>query len=504
MKLGVNVVEPWFWHPAWVFRNAINQASQWSDPNNSNNEIKTDANGWPLLNAGQQAQINIYFNLSGNQAPGGVYNVTWTGNGTVVAKGDATMLANPAPTANSFSFNYVPQALGIVLQITASDPSNPVKQITVFPAANITGSFRPEYMGGFGPYPGPVRMMPWSGVTNYPANCTLSWPNRQTLSYYSQGRNVTYILDANGNRVINPATGYPEVSGGYTALEWQIILCSELGVDGWFNIPHCADDNYVQQMAETIESMLSPGLCAYIEYSNEVWNYGYPASTYAVEVGQKINPNGNTLNLGKASEIKRTYSIFDQVFGVQNAGTRYKRVLADQIENPGRFQQMMLTLQAAGYTGIDVMAGAPYAYLPNTTLATYTASTTVAQILSDTSNFFANTIVPTMQSLQQTINTWSSNLGRPIEHAAYEWGNELIPGQGQPYTQAFYNAQSDPGMKTLYQQCMNGMQAAGVTVACYNDDIFPDNANGCYGARNYQLDPWTSPKASALAGWVNT
>ena len=57
------------------------------------------------------------------------------------------------------------------------------------------------------------------------------------------------------------------------SLEYQIALVNTLNVNAWFNIPHLADDDYIQNMALLIRDTLNPSLKAYIEYSNEIWNW---------------------------------------------------------------------------------------------------------------------------------------------------------------------------------------------------------------------------------------
>jgi hypothetical protein len=37
-----------------------------------------------------------------------------------------------------------------------------------------------------------------------------------------------------------------------------------MNVDAWFNVPHLADDDYIQNMAELIYANLRPNLKAYI------------------------------------------------------------------------------------------------------------------------------------------------------------------------------------------------------------------------------------------------
>src|ERR1035437_8738349 len=65
------------------------------------------------------------------------------------------------------------------------------------------------------------------------------------------------------------------------AIEAQVALCNALNCDGWFGIPHLADDTYVTNMPTYIRDHLNPGLVAYYELSNEVWNGIWYETPYA-------------------------------------------------------------------------------------------------------------------------------------------------------------------------------------------------------------------------------
>jgi hypothetical protein len=58
-----------------------------------------------------------------------------------------------------------------------------------------------------------------------------------------------------------------------------LVLCNEIGADGWFNMPILSTDDYVTQFATLAHSMLSKNLTAYVEYGNEIWNNGPAALT---------------------------------------------------------------------------------------------------------------------------------------------------------------------------------------------------------------------------------
>lgn len=63
--------------------------------------------------------------------------------------------------------------------------------------------------------------------------------------------------------------------------EVMIDLSNQIGADPWFTMPHMADDAYVSNFATLVRDRLHPRLKAYVEYSNEVWNFIFPQAQWA-------------------------------------------------------------------------------------------------------------------------------------------------------------------------------------------------------------------------------
>ncbi|WP_020528655.1 sugar-binding protein [Flexithrix dorotheae] len=101
-----------------------------------------------------------------------------------------------------------------------------------------------------------------------------NWSDRRQPDDPDQAVNQNYNKD---NQII--------VKG--VAIEWWIKLCNLTGADLWINIPHAANDDYIQQLASTIKAHLDPSLKVFVEYSNEVWG-GFGAEVYATQQGQAL------------------------------------------------------------------------------------------------------------------------------------------------------------------------------------------------------------------------
>ncbi|MBN2083635.1 MAG: hypothetical protein JW748_00325 [Anaerolineales bacterium] len=66
--------------------------------------------------------------------------------------------------------------------------------------------------------------------------------------------------------------------------EYAILLANTLEKDIWINIPAFAGDDYVAQLADLLYTALDRDLKVYVEYSNELWNFGFPQWTHMEEL----------------------------------------------------------------------------------------------------------------------------------------------------------------------------------------------------------------------------
>jgi hypothetical protein len=77
-------------------------------------------------------------------------------------------------------------------------------------------------------------------------------------------------------------------TGAGVAYEWQIDLCNRATADMWINVPHKASDDFVRQLARLIRDNLNSSRKVYVEYSNEVWNWGFDQTNYADAQGTAL------------------------------------------------------------------------------------------------------------------------------------------------------------------------------------------------------------------------
>lgn len=140
-----------------------------------------------------------------------------------------------------------------------------------------------------------IRFM---GGTNW--NTSVNWSDR------------TRPNEASQRKVLSGESGF---EGNLMAFEYEVELCNETGKDCYINIPHRANDDYVTKLAQLIKygsdgnnpytspqsnpvfAPLNSDLKVYIEYSNEVWNFGFQQTHDISDAAQaEVNAGGSNLN----------------------------------------------------------------------------------------------------------------------------------------------------------------------------------------------------------------
>jgi len=71
-------------------------------------------------------------------------------------------------------------------------------------------------------------------------------------------------------------------------VEIMVALANKLLADPWFNMPHLADSEYFRNFATIVKQQLNPELVSYVEHSNEIWNWLFAQSQYALKVSNEL------------------------------------------------------------------------------------------------------------------------------------------------------------------------------------------------------------------------
>ena len=229
----------------------------------------------------------------------------------------------------------------------------------------------------------------------YSTNDTFTQPFLSHCARFSTFRFMDY-QNTNGSKVVKwsdrtllPATTY--ANGNQVPWETCILICNKLHKDAWINVPHMANSGYVESLATLFKNTLDPSLHVYVEYSNEVWNWGFTQATWNLNQAiADVAAGDPDLNFDKVNDknvwaarriAKRIKTISDQfksVYGSQRWASTVRPVLATQIAWPGYWL-------VDGLTFLNARFGAPNGYLyacagaPYFNLGTADQSTTLTK-----------------------------------------------------------------------------------------------------------------------------
>ncbi|KZY54144.1 hypothetical protein A3734_12925 [Sulfitobacter sp. HI0054] len=218
-----------------------------------------DGDGWPLWVPSELGSIGTVILTdmpAGAKSLSGRYRLAFDGGGIIEVRGRAERVHYKK---NVITFDYEPGPGLVDIRIQQSDPADPVRNITVIKeehlAAYAAGSrFNPYWIDRIRDFKG-LRFMDWMGTNHATLSEWHARPKPNDFTYAQKG----------------------------VPVETQVALANELSIDPWFNVPHLADDAFVRAFAEYVKDNLDPNLKAYVEFSNEVWNWQFSQARWADE-----------------------------------------------------------------------------------------------------------------------------------------------------------------------------------------------------------------------------
>jgi hypothetical protein len=240
---------------------------QWET--NEQDKLDLDANGWvkslpqPGTGATYTKVSTLLFRDIPGKFPTGRYVVLYEGEGKIDYGFEATKIDNQSRPGRDV-INVNGGSSGILLQITQTDPKrtgNYIRNIRVvqekYEKTFARQIFNPVWLDKVKGFQS-LRFMDWMATNDSPQK---NWADRPKLTDYTWS-----------------AKGAP--------VEIMVALANRLKADPWFNMPHQATDDYIRNFAKYVKQNLDPQLKAYVEYSNEVWNWQFQQAQYAKEQGE--------------------------------------------------------------------------------------------------------------------------------------------------------------------------------------------------------------------------
>ncbi|MEP2530302.1 calcium-binding protein [Shimia sp.] len=249
----------------------------------------------------------------------GRYRVTWLGTGELSVTGRARVVReNP----REVWFEYTPGDGPVGLKIEMTDPESTgdyVHGIQVVAEAHLPlheagAVFNPDWLNIVQDLR-LVRFMDWQRTNGSTQEV---WDDRPLLSDFTWSWR-----------------GVP--------VEIMVQLANEIGADPWFCMPHMGDDEYSTNFATYVRDHLDPGLKAHVEYSNELWNWGFRQAQWALAQaearwGANAADDAWMQIVGMhAGEMGR---IWGEVFG-DDTEARLVRVAATHTDWPGLEKGML-------------------------------------------------------------------------------------------------------------------------------------------------------------------
>ena len=475
MAVGMNLENIVDWSPAWTFTDAFQASRPWIPQavntvtgetiwdTGSARPLALDAHGnvaslatW-TNGAGQamrQMAGTLMFRELDGAYPAGVYRAEWDGTGTVTFGFDAqTIASGRTPASRNFAdLQVTPGSDGILMRIEATSPTDPVHNFNVWmpdwggwsfvgqrwqPGAAFS-PFHPLFLARLAPFK-TIRFM---GMQETNTSDIRTWDDR---------RDALAIRQGSGSE---GTASEPIVNG--MALEYMVQLANDLDADPWFNMPHMADDGFVRNFAIYVRDHLEPGRKAYVEWSNEIWNFGWGFEAARWVQEQTGLPQYAGLDNWQVAgrESRRDLDIWTEVFAGQTQ--RLVRVAAGWAAVEWVTNRVMEGMDGS----FDAIAIAPYITPTDDQRAGYSAATTVDRVLADTRANVATSLEWTANHARLA-RDWSLRLGREIGLVAYEGGPHL-DGRGAAYQHVFHAATNDPRMGDIYRDYLRGLDAAGM------------------------------------------
>lgn len=258
--------------------------------------------------------------------------------------------------------------------------------------------------------------------------------------------------------------------------ETMIALCNRLSRNMWTCVPACANDDYIRQLAILLRDTLDPILKIYIEWSNEVWNWGFAQFLNGKAEGYRHGYGGNFAR-GYACRCKEIFDIFYDVFGDQ-ASSRLIRVVAGQAVSTWATRNYVLPIMEGKFDALS-----PATYFGAPWQVGYTADEWLDATIAELQN---NTWLPALSQWAALRDQYSASLGRRILLVAYEGGAGLVTPEAEVPTGI--EIQTHPKMYTAYQLWLQSQEDYGFDLIIPYSHIGNWGKYGFWGHIRYEDD----------------
>jgi hypothetical protein len=301
-----------------------------------NANLKLTADNYPVADADAVSLLRGY--------PAGVYKMRFEGTAIVNFVGFASIVqgtlkkAVGVTTADVRVLPHQGEAL-VTLQVRGLDERDPLRNFQLLTPgyADATLVFTNEFIRRVRPFPR-IRFMDWQQTNG---NTVKEWSERATPGMFSRCG----------------AKGVP--------LEEIVMLANLTRRNVWVNIPMGASDDYVKQFATFLRDRLHDGAIVHFEYSNEVWNFGFPHAKDNLLAAKANAALTKPDDFGRcaqqaAEKLGHFSRIFKDVFGEEKFNARVRPVVGGFIANTYWAQTQLDWLKDKHPGVVKEVAIAPY------------------------------------------------------------------------------------------------------------------------------------------------
>lgn len=445
--LGGNIFHPADWSRANIFTDLIKQVEFFGTADQPwVKGIKTDENSWPLEDFGV-----ILFRDPYSIGNVGTYKISFYCSGI------------PDITTNASD--------GIISNVKRDEATGKV-------TADLTTETKQDQLFlSFRNTNGGVRNLKVIRP-GYSENETFTKEFLDHIDRFSMIRTMETVLTNNSEETKwserqKPTDGaYAEKKRRGVAWEYCIELANTTKADLWINIPHMADKDYIRSLAKLIKNQLKPELNVYVEYSNEVWNWMFTQSHWALETAgkpeyfSKLSYDGQT-NPGYlhyrfiGEKIKECSDIFGEVFGKDEINKRVRPILCGQIVYGITFEEPLKYLNdtygdPSKY--IYAIGGAPYFNMGEEMLQK--ESVTVDEIISG----FTDNIDDVVPVMVENMKNFAVQYN--LKMVCYEGGADTY-GPGSGSLKEKEASKKDPRIKDIIIKYLENWYYEGGDIFCW-------------------------------------
>ncbi|MEE9302705.1 MAG: hypothetical protein V3U84_02865 [Thiotrichaceae bacterium] len=265
-------------------------------------------------------------------------------------------------------------------------------------------------------------------------------------------------------------------------IEVLVKLANTVHADPWFNLPHNADDEYIEEFADYVYAELDHNLKAWVEYSNETWNDRFWGAYYVRYKGRflELDADKNPFREGFRYYSKRAVEIF-KIWEDSFDGTGRLIRVAGSYQNSIDLSRNILEYEGA-HEFIDALAIAPYFHacssrqhrdcknllnIPTLLPDVKTVDEVFEALQNPSDPYGIPAAIKLIRDQAELSRQYSVDLVayEGGEHLAVNWSDEEhTDKQKQNLSKLFVKANEDPRMGELYLELLNSWKTEGGTV----------------------------------------